>query len=253
MAKLRLKTAFQYCLRDGLKTIGIFFGIMLAVHAALAAAILIFSNPGSSAGSISLYESAAMVTLFVTGIVSVRENLRLLIQHGIGRRTAFISEIGVAAALALIAALAGELLISASQALLSGSAQIQYLSFYQMAFNDGQIAAGLGARLMAAALGFAVYFTGYLLGMLISLIFYRLPKAWKIVVAVGVPVFFALIVPLSVATPTGRAIFSWLAEPLARLLDFTFRAPGNYLCVSLLFCLLVACFCQLLMRRAPIR
>ncbi|NLF79691.1 MAG: hypothetical protein GX572_00700 [Clostridia bacterium] len=253
MAKLRLKTAFQYCLRDGLTTIAIFFGIMVAVHAALAIAILIFARPGSTMGNISLYESAAMITLFVTGIVAVRENLRLLIQHGIGRRTAFISQIGVAATLSLIAALAGGVLIGVSQTLLSGSLQIQYLSFYQMTFNSGQIAAGWGAHLIAAALGFAVYFTGYLLGMLVSLIFYRLPKPWKVVVAAGVPVFFVLIVPLSVATSAGKAIFSWLAEPLARLIDFAFRAPGNYLGVSLLFAILVACFCFLLMRRAPIR
>jgi hypothetical protein len=253
MAKLRLKTAFQYCFKDSLRGLLIFIGIMLLVHIALTSAIVIFAQPGNSVGTISIYGVAATIALFVTGIVTVREHLRLLIQHGIGRRTAFISGIGVAVSLALAAALAELLINWLSLAIIHGSTQITYTSFYQMTFNGGQQVTAFTDIIGSAAISLVMYLTAYLMGMLVSLVFYRLPKPWKIVVAVGVPVFFVIILPLLAASQTAISFLTPIGIALMRLGEFTFSSAGNYMLVSVAWALIIAGCCLLLTRRAPIR
>jgi hypothetical protein len=253
MSNLNLKPAFCFCFKNNLKTVGIFIAIMFIIDLIFTVSIVGFVPQGSMVGTFSAFESAAAITIFIIGIATVRDDMRLLIQNGIGRHTSFITEISVAAALSLILAVTGELFVTITQMVLSGHDQIQALSLYQMAFNHGALEGGFGHHLISIGMDFAIFLFAYLMGMLISLVFYRLPKPWKIVVAIGVPGFFFFVLPLLSLTTLGAKLTAWLSVPFSRIAVFATSGAGNYILVTLVICLIIALFCHLLMRRTPIK
>ena len=88
------KAACGYRFRDSLRGTCIFGGVLLAIS--LLSKVLeafrfeVFVN-GVSAGGLS-FMFASRIFVFVVGICAVREDLRLFLQNGVGRRTLFAVE-----------------------------------------------------------------------------------------------------------------------------------------------------------------
>lgn len=248
MNKHHLGAAFRYSYRDTLKSALIFISAMIVIFAAN---IIISSHSsGNIVTHISYFDFAGCVMIFVLGICSIRDDMRLLIQHGVGRTTSFITNILTALMTALLLTFAGEIIVGIAQLITAPMGNIEVPLFYQFYSNSSGIAA-FGDYLWSAAMTIPIYLAVYLLGMAISLLFYRLPKPWKIGVGVGVPVLCFVILPI--AGSYHESLLDAVVTPMSRLTAFCFAAPGNMIITALAAALICAACAWLLFRRAPIK
>ena len=114
MTHNHLGKALRYKLRSSLPGIAIFYAISIAVLFGILIGILqLIVKIDGMENSISGFGMAAAIMVFVVGIVTIREDLRLFIQHGIGRRTIFIMESLAILIVSMILALGERLLMMA--------------------------------------------------------------------------------------------------------------------------------------------
>lgn len=250
MKNMNLLPAFRYRLKNSLFSSGIFFGIMVLVTALLSVVFIGFSSDGAR-GSISSYTFSASIMSFVLGICSVREDLRLSIQHGVSRKTSFIAGICSALCIGLVLALAGEILLAVSQAAFKGSESFYVTDIFQMIYLE-TFAMKLSFSQHAQSLffGLSIYICTYMAGMLISLVFYRLNKLWTVIVAVGVPVFFTVGLPLLIDR---AGLWPVIAGPLGVFYKWFIKSPLSAVIFFLVCSAVLMMFSYLLVRRAPIK
>ena len=253
MHHANIKTAFRYKFTSSLGSMLIFYLVMVVVMAgavigALRVSPLNFSvGIGTSTeGHFSGYGMAAMIFLFVIGIVSIREDLRLFMQHGIGRRSLFITEILMIPTLSLMLAIGGELLVTIGRALTIPRSTIIISDLYQQIFMADSQKAGMDmmAHLESVLLFFALFVFTYASGMFISLIFYRLNKMWTIVVAIGVPLFLIFGLPALIIT---------FKLDLIKPIEVLLSSFWLYFAFIMAFSVLINLFNWLMLRRAPVK
>jgi len=123
------------------------------------------------------------VMLFIVGICAIREDLRLFIQHGMGRKTTYICNILIGIIAAIGAGFFSELL-----ALLSANF---------MLFSNGIIAISDNFFVSWLLRTLSLFFA-WQLGTMISLIYYRLNTIMKVLFSVVAGVLFLGILPISI-------------------------------------------------------
>ncbi len=250
--QLSILPAFRYSIKGYLKSSVVFVGIIILVFLFLAVLMGILSSQ-TTAGSISggSFEFSSFIFLLVIGIVAIREDLRMLIQHGLGRRTCFISSLLCAAVIAMALAIFAELLSTLLIAISANYQNIAVSSFTQMLFQTESLS--FAQHLLAVIINFSIMLCSYFVGMFCSLVFYRLPKYWKLVVAIGVPAFFVILMPLFSQTKIGAAFFAALSKFLDKLIELIAASSWYLVLFVLIIALVVAGLCFLLIRRADIQ
>ncbi|MCL2425390.1 MAG: hypothetical protein FWD05_03525 [Oscillospiraceae bacterium] len=180
--------------------------------------------------------------LFIIGIGGVREDLRFFLQHGLSRKTTLISSIIVSLAIGITYTLIIELV---------------YLAFSSFNFFPSSgirpSMSGFFRRLPAQAL---MYFFAWQFGSFISLLYYRMNKAAKIIFSITAGAIILLAVPRIFAIPgiIGTIISLALSFDIASA--FAAGTTANVLGTTLLLLALSAvCIIGnfLLIRRAPIK
>lgn len=242
MRNMRLKPALTYRFKDSLRGVFIFAGVYLAIYTVL------FLIAGLMADwNVSMFGSygfSAVIFIFVFGICTIRDDLRTLIQHGAGRRTAFLANMLSAAATAAILLVVGKC-FQLLETAITGAVSFSDIITDDLVVQLWQMEPGsTAAYLLTAAAGFLVLLLAHLGGSLISLLFYRLPKPWNIVAGVGVPLLLLNGLPLLAFSGA-----DWLTE----FVRFIFSGILPLLCALAALCLLTALCNWLLVRRTPIR
>ena len=235
MLKAKWKGVLAYEIEESGKTHGLFFGIMFIVYLS----ILLLSGGDISGGSFS---GSAEIFSFVVGIVSVRQDLRLFLQNGKGRRTVFLAQVFLALGNALFMALAlpllGILIQVLASSLFPGNSGVLWGEF---SFLYSGVQASLPVMI---ALAFLANFAVFFLGMCISLIYYRLNKLGKLLVSLGVPALIILLAIQGVRTESLHAVLRFLLDlPSPLAVYAVICIPAAFLCAGASW---------LLLRRAPV-
>lgn len=220
---IRFQPAFRYDLRNMMRGAGIYLLAMALIKVFFAVLTVQISGQGSFSGI--GFSSAAFA--LVMGIACVREDLRLLTQHGVTRRTAFLAELAALAVMAAGLAAAGALFIAAEG---PGATDL-----YRLIYMETGLAGTLtiGQRAESFLINFGLMLLLGMLGQFGSLLFWRLNKFWTVVVAVGAPVLINL-VPLTLAwlglgddaVRTMQVFFGFLERSVANLLLVTAAVIG---------------------------
>ncbi|MDO4581524.1 MAG: hypothetical protein Q4B96_02935 [Bacillota bacterium] len=247
MTKNSFIAAFRYMFKDMLSSVGVLCLVVALLFCAALAAHSNLAELDSEVGVWGVFEFSAMVMMLVIGIVSVREDTRMLLQNGVGRRTAFAALLAVCAAGSLLLAASGQLLLTLAHAV--NAAAPGYINgFYYMLFEmnpPGELSAA-GNMLVS----FGGYMASALGGMMISLIFYRLPRFWSIVVAVAVPVMLFIGLPLTIGN-TGFGMI--LGQGMTRLAALLLGSPLALLLGYAAAALIAGAAARLLLRHAPLK
>lgn len=191
---MKLKTAILYRIDDAKKSVTIFYIVILST---LLFTYFLFMPKGNSGlvvdGAIEGLETASIIFLFVVGLNSFKEPFRFFMQNGTSRKTMFKSYLCGTALLSLALSVIDRIINILSRLLF---AQIDSISFKSM-FHRVPGIPGNGAMfiLTAAVLSFFVYATAMMLGYLITTMYYRMNKTLKLIVSIGVPGFFFLLLP----------------------------------------------------------
>ncbi len=175
---------------------------------------------------------SAMIAMFVLGIVTIRENLRLLIQNGVGRKTAILSELITNLLISFIFAVFGEVSIYFFAEVSKGVKGANFTDLYELMYeNIDVVGMPIFEHLKAILFSMLLFFLMSSVGMFISLVFLRLSKPMKIAVAVGAPVLFVILIPLSINL---LGWFDWLGSALSAVLQFATKPFGAALVLTAL-------------------
>lgn len=255
MKGMNLRPSFRYNFSSLITAAAVFYAIITVVVLGIYAGVAVIGVPEGQEGDSFFggFGIAACIMMFVTGICTVRDSLRLGIQHGTSRRTSFWAMILAFVSVNFLLAIAGEALTAVGQALSAKSEKMYIYDLYQMMFMESFSSIGFTDHVKQAAFSFMLLIFAALCGMFISLMFYRLSKKWTVVVAVGVPVCAVVLPPVIISILRLVGIGTGFATRLTDILVSLIDNPLYAALAILAACAMLLVFNRLLVRRATLK
>jgi hypothetical protein len=242
---MSIKTTFHYKFSSLIKSAFIFFGVLSFILLAMTIWIGFFQrNHAGTSSFFSGYTLGASIMMLVVGICSIREDLRMFIQNGFGRKTTYITEFLVAVAISAVIALGGELFLILGGAVASSFPDLYISDLYPLLYAGGSSSLTLAQHMSSMALTVSLLTMMFLGGMFFSLLFYILSKKWTIAVAIALP--------LSVFGVLPGIVLRFSRQALA-LADFAGQSSWNLCLIFLIIAMPVAGINWALTRRIHIR
>lgn len=243
---MKVKQALKYYAWEAGKTLCIYYIVILCLQ--VASMILSWALTGHFDASNISMDSTTGIFLFVVGLNMFKSPFRLMAQNGISRKTQFVCSVLAALGLAVVAALV-EWLYSQ----IAGNA---YSSLFLSLYSRGSLTAGQ-RTLMNLGWNCLVYLAAFSMGLMLTTLYYRMNKAMKLLVSVGVPGFLIIGLPMMEGFIPNFHGFTSMIYGIAWAfgIDFTtgqivpIRAMGTLAIISLV----AMCCAYLLMRRATLK
>jgi len=250
---MNLRASYKYVMYDNKMALLIYSLIIVLLTVLLFAASVSWSNENSTT-RISGMEVASIIFIFVAGLTSFKDNFHMLMQNSISRKgiftatmLGFITSSGVLSTVSIVVILITKLMAMMQKNIISGSFFETVYPAHVNGMNNLLIL--LESFLLYFVMMLAVVGIGYLIGV----IFYRLNKAGKVALAVGIPVFFSVILPVvDVLIFDGR-----ITVGLVRFMDIIFGISAQNPYVAIVSLLVVFLISGLLswitMRKASVK
>jgi hypothetical protein len=179
---MKIKSAYKYQIFELTKPVIIYYIVIVALMvftAIMALGFVSSSNihfSGSFEGTVEGYSAATMIFLFVCGLNSFKQQFHMFLANGLSRRTLFVSVIAAFATASVAMALIDNLLgLACSWALINIPSSFTVEGIVVPIFSY-----------MAAALA----------GIFIATAYYRMNKALKLIISIGVPVLLFIVLPI---------------------------------------------------------
>lgn len=255
---MNIKASYRYQLSDVSKPIFLYYIIVLLVYAALFITLSInHSESGSPyvSGQFNGIEAATAIFLFIMGLCSFKEAFGMMMQNGISRKTIFIGKIITSLTAALAMAFIDQLLTFVFKAF-SGFTHnaLNYQSLYEQLYvSNATDRDSISLALSNIVFAFLLYLGITTFGYLITLAFYRMNKAGKIIVGVGVPVGLFTVLPIIDYSLTGGRISTAINNFIIFAFGTATGQPLNAFITCILVFLLFNFFIWLMLRRASVR
>ena len=223
-SKMRFAPIFKYRMRDCLSSGGVVMLVMVVMTVLSYFGIVTFGGYEESVDGVVTERFATMnftmpyvIFMFVVGIVTIREDMRIGIQNGAGRTTSFLANLACLAATALLLNL-NCLVFYKLWALLD--TELIIIDLYSMAFLQEMTPDTLGEMLMCFITGTAASLALAGCGVMLSLVYWRLGKAGKWILSLGMGAAFILFINAS-------ASYDWLRLALTNFFVWVVKAPIN--------------------------
>jgi hypothetical protein len=251
---MNLKSVVKYQILDGKIAIPVFYLVVLSVMVLLFVSV---AEPGEgSSASISGLEMATIIFLFIVGLNAFRETFRMMIQNGISRKTMFKGFVFMTLVLSAGMSLVNVILLWIGKAMMAANDNIVFMSLFEQLYairyegNTSILQPVLEGLLFTICLSAAAMMFGYF----ITTMYYRLNKAGKIVVSVGVPALLIIGLPIFDAVVTNGLIH----RSLWRFISFAFGFlngcnPYYAMVSSLIGFALLAALSWMLVRKAVVK
>lgn len=190
---MKFKAAFKYQLSGMKKPLIIYYAIMYCIIIFMIVQRLTMKSADLN-WSTSGLESATLIFLFITGLNSFKGTFHLFLANGVSRQTMFKSFVT-----SIFPIAAGMAVIDSLNALLM-SAFINYRPLFYFMYQSRYGAAaghGMTAGMYLDGFIWMLFFYAFvtMAGCLITTLYYRMNKPIKLLVSIGVPVFFFIILP----------------------------------------------------------
>lgn len=202
---MNIKSSYKYQMIEFFKALLIYLAVIIGMYV-LGSVLMMILDPGSMGeGSITGTDSSSFIFIFVMGLCSFKENFHFMMQNGISRKTFFVSKVLTMLCACFSIAFIGKVISLTISAITSMSYNVTYLTYYDLLYNNS------GSALVNILGDFGICLAAYLffvsLGNLISVLYFRMNKALKIIVSVGVPVTLLVILPMVDEFLTNGVIF----------------------------------------------
>lgn len=256
---MRLKQAMRYRVHEFAKPTVIFYCVMVALFVVVWLLNLIIT--GQSGGAHTTMDTTAIIFLFVLGLNSFKNPFKMYLQNGISRRTQLVSFAVTALGFALFTSLVDGILLPLVINNTIGGISSTYASIYQPSGDFMSRLTGILWNLFA-------YYAAFCFGFFLTTMFYRMNKPAKVLVSVGVPLLFFVILPMiEVFVPSFNLFtsilrfFSWtlgIEINLSTLIGFGTSSavnvfPMRAVASFAVFSVLMLGATYLLMRRATLK
>ena len=242
--KMNIKPAFRYQFGSFLKGSAVVYLVLMLIVIASMIGTMRISTDVSTSISFTGFCITATIFLFVMGIVNIRSDLRLCLQYGVSRRTAFVSELLAVLATAVILSAAGELMTGIAQTISADNSKLFISDLYQLIYVGADVPSlTLSQHALSALFNTSLMFAACLGGMFFSLMFWRLNKVWTVIVAISIPVIINA-VPI---------LLDRLGVDFVPFIRWISSSPFCFVAFFLLLAILLSIINWLLLRRANIR
>lgn len=223
---MNLKTATLYQVKDYKNSVLIYYLVVVSVVTFFLITISVGDSSNfTSTGGI---ESATSIFLFVAGLNSFKESFLMLMQNGISRKTMFISRVISVGILSVIMACTDRILIFLMGLVNTGNGRFEISGLYEHFFAEHAAGRNVLQRgVEGILLAIVLYLASVAFGYFITAAYYRMSKALKIAVSVGVPVGIFLVLPVIDATVAGGRIGRFIAKALRFIFCFGEADPYN--------------------------
>jgi hypothetical protein len=242
----------RYQLRDQRTALTIFYIVMVAI---MVLTMVVGALESSSVLVVSGMEVSTLIFLFVCGLNSFKEAFYLGLQNGVSRKQFFLQTAMAFGLLALLCAAADSLLYGVSGWISEKNAgfyrSYQLLGvFYPDYYAQVSPVQRVAQNLLLCVFANAAALT---LGQTITLAYYRMNKAGKLWVSIGLPVFFMILLPIADAVLFRLAVSQWMEKVAGDLFTFLGRTPV----LGMLAAFVTAAVCSglsfMMIRRAQIK
>ena len=256
---MNLKPIVRLQLRYDYRVFRIMYLVVYCIIALNAVYELLIDGQRGNAHTSGL-ELATMITIFIVGLHSFKEFFLFYSANGVSRRRVFA---GITVSLAIAAACTA--LIDTINTVIF-SLFLNYTPLYSVGLHTHDIAdfsaetagfpakAALTAPLLARILlwCFCAYLACALFGLCLSMLYYRMNRALKVVFSAGIPVFLLVVLPALDRNITGGRVTSALAAAVRWWFNCS-TVPSLDLATHFALAALLAGASFLLIRRAEIR
>lgn len=244
-----LNRAVRYGIKNYLRAAGILLLVMLLIPLILWVMLATLGGDGSNFNGFSL---SVGVFGLVLGMVGIRENLRMLNQNGVSRRTAFLAEIIAQAAVAVLVSLGVTVILAVYRALPGLMARVEVSDVCQMLYGEANVGPAGYLRLTVFSAAMAFCLAG--VGQFWSVLYWRLSKFWTVTVSIAIPLVL-IFGPAALLTAAGGppTVGETVVRALAALGRFFAASVWNAALVFLAVAAVSFGLSWLLVRRAVIR
>lgn len=235
-----MRTAINYQLTGIKRPLMIFYIVIYSIYLLT---IILVNIPlyGENVSFMGGMENSSMIFIFILGLNLFKESFYMFLQNSRSRKQLFVSTI------ATITVTAGAMsLIDNVNALIASS-----ISPYQSAFLQyyGTSVSGSAWVFTSFLWSTAIYAALGMIGYFITLGYYHMNKLAKILVSVGVPVFFFMILPIIDSIFTNGAIYRAIGKFILLIIGYH-NGPYAVVLSCVTAFVLFGGLCWLMVRRA---
>lgn len=261
---MSIRAPYRYQLSETRRAVIIYYIVVLAVWALLGLGIsslhtatVTVMGVSTNTSYVNFFSASSIVFLFVVGLNTFKDNFGMLSQNGVSRKSMFLSRCAVAGTLAVGMAAIDTLLSFlmtlvfrlmapvASSGTFVDTASLSSAAFPSLSGPVGQV-----AQFFFLVFG---YYLALTIGFCITILFYRLNAAGKIIVGAGVPVLLMIVLPLVDAYLLQGAIERAMDNFGFAYKTFMMSNPFLHLLAPLMWGAVFSAIAWLLMRRAIVR
>jgi hypothetical protein len=245
---MRLKSVVKYNLSEMKNGILIFYGVILLIFVLFTISVVNLSRMDSHS-SLSGIEIASAIFLFVSGISFFKQNFLFLSANGVTRKTQFsgfiISSVIISLIMAAIDTVYGNVIPEFEN----------YRPLFRQVYSDF---VKTESKFAAIFIGFVCTATLYLLmtafGYLIRTLYYRMSRTLKIVVSVGVPALYSVILPVLDFKFTKGKVSMGIMQFFCTVSGLNGQTnPYITILFDIACTVIMLCLAYLLVRRAPLK
>lgn len=220
---MRFLPVFKYRMRDCIWSMLIIIAVMVALTLLVQFGIMSFGfyvtneNGHVETTSTMNFTLPYVIFMFVLGIVTIREDMRIGIQNGASRNTSFLANVAAMVATSLLLSVSCILFYTVWNLL---NTRVVMIDFYAMMFLGNNLITTAGNMLMSAVMTFLFSLSFAAIGSFLSLMYWRLNKMGKWVVSLGIGAAFILLINVG-------ASFASIGDAIARFARYILSAPWH--------------------------
>lgn len=249
---MNFKASIKYQIKDNIRSIIVFYFIILFVMSLITISVVMPNNSGSS--SLSGMEMSSVIFLFILGLSSFKDNFHMFLQNGLSRKTLFLSEVLSMLVIAVGMSIVDFSILKLIKLISENVRGLKATSIFEMSYYK-HIDSISNLQMYTEKLIFQIgmYLAISLVGYFIAIAYYRMNKAAKRAVAIGVPVGFSCILPLIDATLTNGKITKFINDVITYAFGIKSGNPYHAMITFLIVAITFGCFSWLVMRKAVVK
>lgn len=247
---MRFLPAFKYRFRDCMFSMGVVILVMIVLTALCYLGIVTFGSITRTDNSGEVIMETTMMNfsmpvaifMFVLSIVSIREDMRLGIQNGAGRRTVFLANAVCMFVTSLILNIAFFAMTAVWNQFDTG---VYIVDFFGALSNNKPFFESIGDLAISSAVLLALSVFLSALGTFTSLMYWRLNRLGKWIVSIGMGAAVILFIDVIIR-------YAVIAKALGCFLDWLILTPWNLVLSFVILAAAFYVFSALLVRRNSI-
>ena len=247
---MRFLPSFKYRFRDCMFSMGVVILVMIVLTALCYLGIVTFGSitRTDNSGEVIMetttmnFSMPVAIFMFVLSIVSIREDMRLGIQNGAGRRTVFLANAVCMFVTSLILNIAFFAMTAVWNQFDTG---VYIMDFFGALSNNKPFFESIGDLAISTVVLLALSVFLSALGTFTSLMYWRLNKLGKWVVSIGMGAAVILFIDVIIR-------YAVIAKALGCFLDWLILTPWNTALCLVVLAVVFYAFARLLVRRNSI-